>query len=46
MSPHNASLMNMFFKLCKENGIEHNPDKIFAYLNGFEDKQQSQLEFF
>ncbi|EMB23789.1 hypothetical protein HMPREF9723_00927 [Treponema denticola OTK] len=46
MSPHNASLTNMFFKFCKENGIEHNPDKIFAYLNSFEDKQQSQLEFF
>ena len=49
MSPHNARLMNLFRTRCKENGIETNPDVIFAYLSVFEDKSKqttAQLELF
>ena len=49
MSPHNTRLMNIFRARCKGNGIETNPDVIFAYLSSFEDKSKqttAQLELF
>ena len=49
MSPYNARLMNIFRARCKENGIETNPDVIFAYLNSFDTitgKTNPQLELF
>ena len=39
--------MKIFHEFCEENKIEHNPDKIFNYLNEFEDKTEfEQLSFF
>ena len=49
MSSHNARLMNIFRVRCKENGIETNPDVIFAYLSSFDTitgKTNPQLELF
>ena len=49
MSPHNTRLMNIFRARCKENGIETNPDVIFAYLSAFDTitgKSTPQLELF
>lgn len=49
MSPHNTRLMNIFRARCKENGIETNPDVIFAYLSAFDKipgKTNAQLELF
>ena len=49
MSPHNTRLMNIFRTRCKENGIETNPDVIFAYLSAFDripEKPNVQLELF
>ncbi len=49
MSPHNTRLMNIFRTRCKENGIETNPDVIFAYLSAFDKipgKTNAQLELF
>ena len=46
-SKNNAKLMKIFHEFCEENKIEHNPDKIFGYLNEFEDKTKfEQLSFF
>ena len=46
-SKNNAKLMKIFHEFCEENKIEHNPDKIFNYLNEFEDKTEfEQLSFF
>ena len=46
-SKNNAKLMKIFHEFCEENKIEHNPDKIFGYLNEFEDKTAfEQLSFF
>ena len=49
ISPHNTRLMNIFRARCKENGIETNPDVIFAYLSAFDKipgKTNAQLELF
>lgn len=49
MSPHNALLMKLFCTRCKENGIETNPDTIFAYLSAFDNvgkNTSAQLELF
>ena len=49
ISPHNTRLMNIFRTRCKENGIETNPDIIFAYLSAFDKipgKTNAQLELF
>jgi len=49
ISPHNTRLMNIFHARCKENGIETNPDVIFAYLSAFDKipgKTNAQLELF
>ena len=46
-SKNNTKLMKIFYEFCEENKIEHNPDKIFNYLNEFEDKTEfEQLSFF
>ena len=46
-SKNNAKLMKIFHEFCEENKIEHNPDKIFNYLNEFEDKTAfEQLSIF
>ena len=46
-SKNNAKLMKIFHEFCEENKIEHNPDKIFNYLNEFEYKTAfEQLSFF
>ena len=41
-SPNSEKLMGMFHKGCNENGIIHNNDQIFNYLNTFEDKQAAK----
>ena len=46
-SKNNTKLMKIFYEFCEKNKIEHNPDKIFGYLNEFEDKTAfEQLSFF
>ena len=46
-SKNNTKLMKIFYEFCEKNKIEHNPDKIFNYLNEFEDKTEfEQLSFF
>ena len=43
-SPYNAELMQLFHRICEKNGIVHDNDRIFTYLNTFEDKLgQAQL---
>ena len=46
-SKNNTKLMKIFYEFCEKNKIEHKPDKIFNYLNEFEDKTEfEQLSFF
>ena len=46
-SKNNTKLMKIFHEFCEENKIEYKPDKIFGYLNEFEDKTAfEQLSFF
>ena len=46
-SKNNTKLMKIFYEFCEKNKIEHNPDKIFGYLNEFEDKTAfEQLSIF
>lgn len=43
-SPYNAELMQLFHRICEKNGIVHDNEQIFTYLNTFEDKLgQAQL---
>lgn len=48
-SPNNASLMRLFHQTCQKYGIEHDNERIFRYLNEFEEKsavrQLSLLDF-
>ncbi len=48
-SPNNASLMRLFHQTCQKHGIEHDNERIFRYLNEFEEKsavrQLSLLDF-
>lgn len=37
-SPDSGRLMEMFHRVCEENGIMHDNDEIFDYLNKFEEK--------
>ncbi len=37
-SPNSAQLNKIFHSICEENGIIHNYEKCFEYLNTFEDK--------
>lgn len=46
-SPNNRSLMKMFQQKCQKNGIVHDVNSIFEYLNTFEEKQKyEQLSLF
>ena len=46
-SPSQASLMRLVRKACAQHGIENNTNRIFAYMNRFEDKLAGeQLSFF
>lgn len=46
-SPNNNMLMELFNQKCEQNGIIHNNNKIFEYLNSFELKQSNtQLSLF
>lgn len=46
-SPNNRSLMKMFQQKCQENGIVHDVNSLFEYLNTFEEKQTyEQLSLF
>ena len=48
-SPNNKFLMNIFYRICKQQNIVCDNNKIFEYLNTFESKtveQSSQLELF
>lgn len=37
-SPNSGRLMELFHQTCEENGIMHDNDEIFEYLNEFEEK--------
>ena len=41
-SPNHRKLMRIFRDTCKAHGIEYNHEKIFSYLNTFEDKQAGE----
>lgn len=46
-SPMNSKLMALFHGFCAENGLVHDNQQIFDYLQTFEDKNQhEQLELF
>jgi len=46
-SDRNAELMEIFHRSCEENGIVHNNEKIFEYLNMYPEKNQpTQLSLF
>ena len=46
-SPNNSNLMKIFHEVCAENGILHSNQKIFQYLNAFENKNEvTQLSLF
>lgn len=47
VSPKNRELMSIFYQVCKENGIESNADKVFAYLHEFpKETEYEQYSFF
>ncbi len=41
-SPNSAQLNKIFHSICEENGIIHNYEKCFEYLNTFEDKYTAE----
>ena len=41
-SPNNKQLMNLFYKTCKQYNIVYSNDKIFEYLNTFENKESTK----
>lgn len=46
-SPRSGSLMRLFHETCEKNGIVHDNNQIFEYLNTFEQKEKHvQLSFF
>lgn len=46
-SPKNNALMKVFHQICEGNGIVHDNAEIFAYLSGFEEKNEPiQLNLF
>ncbi len=46
-SPNDKKLTPLFHSICEKNGILHDPNKVFAYLSTFEDKQSyEQLNLF
>lgn len=45
-SPKSIQLMSLYHSICEKNGIMHDNDALFAYLNEFEQKQRfEQLNF-
>lgn len=40
-SPQNEPLMRLFHETCAQKGLVHNNERIFTYLNTYEDKRQS-----
>lgn len=47
LSPNHGALMKLFHQFCDANGIIHNNDQIFKYLNAFEEKNSAaQLSLF
>ena len=46
-SPNSVRLMEIFHRVCEENGIMHDNDEIFGYLGEFEEKENGeQLSLF
>ncbi|BAL00507.1 hypothetical protein OBV_33080 [Oscillibacter valericigenes Sjm18-20] len=45
-SPNSQELMKLFHRRCAEAGILHDNDRIFAYLDEFNVKEQAQLSLF
>ena len=41
-SPNHARLMKLFHRACEQNGIMHNNDQIFEYLNKLEEKNAAE----
>ena len=41
-SPNHGRLMRLFHSRCERNGVMHNNDEIFEYLQTFEEKEQVQ----
>lgn len=39
-SPNHNRLINLFHKRCEQQGVMHNNDRIFEYLQTFEEKEQ------
>lgn len=45
-SPRSGCLMELFYEACEKNGIVHDNNRIFEYLNTFEQKEEHvQLSF-
>lgn len=45
-SPRSGRLMELFYEACEKNGIVHDNNRIFEYLNTFEQKEEHvQLSF-
>jgi len=42
ISPNNQKLMKLFYEKCDAHGIMHGNDKIFKYLQTFEEKQMAR----
>lgn len=41
-SPNHGRLMRLFHSRCERNGVMHNNDEIFEYLQNFEEREQVQ----
>ncbi|WP_319379126.1 hypothetical protein [uncultured Methanocorpusculum sp.] len=41
-SPNSQKLMKVFHETCEQNGIVHENNRIFAYLNTFEEKHRDR----
>lgn len=41
-SPNHGRLMRLFHSQCERNGVMHNNDEIFEYLQNFEEREQVQ----
>ena len=46
-SPHNDTLMQLFYKQCRASGMVCDHNEVFAFLNNYTDRQeQAQIKFF
>jgi len=45
-SPNNHELMNLFHTVCEREGLMHDNEEIFHYLNKFEQKGSKQISWF